>query len=255
MTFVIPINNQTVYQNNFLSSPVLQKIHSKQIIQQIDYNSAPEALNDAIDKATNEIIIFTHQDIYLPEKWLTDLQNSLNYLEMNDPNWGVLGSYGLDKLGKKWGNIFSTGLGVIGQKSEIPVKIRTLDEIVLILRKSSGLRFDENLPHFHFYGTDICMSAAERGMHCYCIPGFCIHNTNEIFVYPKEFYICYNHIKKRWNKQLPIETSCIKITQFDTEVYIRHLKKIYWKITKKNLKPNYRVDNPQHILTYLECTN
>jgi len=57
------------------------------------------------------------------------------------------------------------------------VTVQTLDEIVLIFRRDSGLSFDETLPHFHFYGTDICMRAAEQGRQCYAISAFCVHNT------------------------------------------------------------------------------
>ena len=68
--------------------------------------------------------------------------------------------------------------------------VQTLDEIVLILKKSSGLRFDDSLPHFHFYGTDICLRAAQRGMRSYAISAFCVHNTHQTLVLPEEFYEC-----------------------------------------------------------------
>ena len=97
-----------------------------------------------------------------PEFWLLDLQRALDSLQQTDPEWGVLGCYGVT-LDEGRGYIYSGGLGVMGKPTDRPGPVQTLDEIVLILRKSSGLRFDDRLPHFHFYGADICMTAAARG--------------------------------------------------------------------------------------------
>ena len=65
---------------------------------------------------------------------------------------------------------YSTGLGVLGGNFADPIRVRTLDEIVLITRKSTGLVFDDTLPDFHFYGTDICLRSELQGRSCYIIP-------------------------------------------------------------------------------------
>jgi hypothetical protein len=105
--------------------------------------------------------------------------------------------------------------------------IQTLDEVVLIFRRSSGLRFDDHLPHFHLYGADLCLRAAKTGLKTYAIPAFCIHNTNQYLVLPKEFYECCRHIKRRWKDQLPIQTTCVRITRFNRFIYSRRLQEAY----------------------------
>ena len=62
-----------------------------------------EAYNDAIDKAQNDLIIFAHQDVIFPEQWLPHLERVLQYLEENDPQWGVLGCYGKTRPARVWG--------------------------------------------------------------------------------------------------------------------------------------------------------
>ena len=47
--------------------------------------------------------------------------------------------------------------------SELPAPVATLDELLLIVRRDSGLRFDPDLG-FHLYGADICLQASEQGL-------------------------------------------------------------------------------------------
>jgi hypothetical protein len=80
------------------------------------------------------------------------------------------------------------------------------------IRKSSNLRFDERLPGYHMYGTDICLEARRRGMKSYVIPAFCIHNTNGYRMLPLQFWRSYLFMRKKWRSELPIATSCTEIT-------------------------------------------
>ena len=175
----------------------------------------------------NDLIVFCHQDVYLPEAWLKDLRSALDYLANTDPNWGVLGCSGMTVDRQHWRYLYSSGLGVSGTPLEHPKPIQTLDEIVLVLRKSSGIRFDEQLPHFHLYGTDICLRASSKGMKSYVVSAFCIHNTHQALVLPTEFYECCKHIRRTWSDCLPIQTTCIRITAFNGAVYTRRLRESY----------------------------
>jgi hypothetical protein len=249
ITFVIAVNDRDLFERNFLASPCLrQSQHHHQILIQDNFSSATKAYNDAIDRAANDLIVFCHQDIVLPEAWLSQLQLSLDTLAMTDPNWGVLGSYGKSQDGRGWGYVYSSGRGVVGEPFDRPVVVQTLDEIVLILRKSSGLRFDDSLPHFHFYGADICLRAAIRGMKNYTISAFCIHNTHQTLVLPKEFYECCKHIKLVWSDFLPIQTTCIRITRFNFPLYDRRLREFYLRHVRRREYGGTRVSNPLSLL-------
>jgi len=140
------------------------------------------------------------------------------------------------------GHVYSSGLGIVGNTSE-PGEVQTLDEIVLVLRKSSGLRFDEGLPHFHFYGVDICLRAAARGMKSYAISAFCIHNTYQNFNLPGEFYECCEHIRKVWKNSLPIQTTCITISQSNLPIYMRRLRQAYLKHIRRKEHEFTRADD------------
>jgi hypothetical protein len=150
VTFVSAVNSREILHKNLLASPVFQSPRAHQLIVQEGFPSAARAYNDAIDRSENDLLILVHQDVILPGKWLADLGETLTHLSQSDPQWGVLGCYGETKSREDKGYVYSPDMGTIGKPLAVPELVQTLDEIVLILRKSSGLRFDETLPHFHF---------------------------------------------------------------------------------------------------------
>lgn len=248
-TFIVAVNNTKILRNNLYLSPGLLNNRKNQIVIKENYPSASLAYNSGIDEADNEIIIFIHQDIYLPETWFSDVTRCLSYLEEKKINWGVLGCFGSGKAAEAGlGRVYTTGLGLHGRKINEPEPVETLDEIILIIRKSSGLRFDPLLPHFHLYGADLCMLAKDNGMINFAFQGFCIHNTNQLLNLPKEFYNCYFYVKRKWAKFLPIYTSCLIISRFNEELYLKKICEFYGKMLGKKRVPLLRVDDPRTVL-------
>jgi hypothetical protein len=249
ITFVVAVRSRgEVLENNLLASPCFRVSNDHQILVQENFRSAAKAYNDAIDKSVNDLIVFCHQDIFLPESWLPDLRHALACLETDDPGWGVLGSYGETRDDNGRGYVYSSGIGIMGKPFEHPAPIQTLDEIVLILRKSSGLRFDESLPHFHLYGTDICLRAAKRGMKSYAISAFCIHNTCQNLVLAPEFYECCRHIKKVWKDSLPIRATCMTITRFNLPLYRKRIQETYQRYIRRREIGGTRVSDVRRLL-------
>jgi hypothetical protein len=246
ISFVVAVNDDTVFKNNIATSPIFNQIGDYEIIIKSDYKSAAMAYNEAIATSKYDLLIFAHQDVYFPETWIRDLEKSLNILEEQAQPWGVLGCWGVSVDNIRQGHVYSSGLGcVLGESYSHPKEVQTLDELVLIIRKSSKLRFDESLPNFHFYGTDICIAAAQRGLKSYAINAFCIHNSNGLNKFPKEFYTGYKYLKKRYSTLLPIQTTCIRITKDNKEYYAYRLRNILRIF--KSLSKNMRQDNPRSI--------
>jgi hypothetical protein len=195
------------------------------------------------------VVVFIHQDVYLPEPWLDQLASSIHFLASRQINWGVLGSFGSHPNAPGGlGRVFTTGLGSHGNVISEPTPVETLDEIVLVVRKSSGLRFDEKLPHFHMYGVDICMSARSVGLGSYAIPATCVHNTNQLIDLPTEFVQCYQHIKRKWVSALPIAASCITVSRFDLDLRRRSLRRLLDRALGLSAKPLPRVQDPRQLM-------
>ncbi len=211
-SLIVAVNNEDVLENCLLKSP---DIHAFcQIIPKRDFPSAGEAYNAGISNAMHEILIFSHQDVYLPPGWLTSLQSAIDRLDGIDPHWGVVGVFGIAKAGGTAGYIYSTGLKkILGEPSTCVIEAQSLDEMLLVTRRSRDLFFDEKLPGFHLYGTDICLEAKRRGMKNYIISAFCIHNSNGIQFLPGAFWRSYFFLRSKWWCELPVTTPCTVITK------------------------------------------
>ncbi len=248
LTLAAAANNKQVLQQNLLASPCVQQGQIDELLIQEGFASAAKAYNEVLEKSRNDVVIFAHQDMYFPEPWLAELETSLKYLDAHDPNWGVLGCFGVSADRKRYGRVYSAGLGVIGTAIEHPTAVRTLDEIVLIVRKPSGLKFDTSLEGFHFYASDICLRALARGMNNYAIPAFCVHNTQLNPTLPADFYECYKQFKKIWRDSLPVHTSCITVSALDIPARILRLREAYITYIRRTPVETTRSTDPRSLL-------
>ncbi|MHB8754122.1 MAG: glycosyltransferase [Candidatus Acidiferrales bacterium] len=248
ITFAVAVNSEQLFESNLLASPCFREPHGHQIIVQRNFRSAARAYNEAINKSDNDLIVFCHQDVFFPESWVAQLDIWLRFLANSDKDWGVLGCVGITRYGQVRGHVYSSGLGVVGARFDRPATVQTLDEIVLILRKSSGLRFDNELPNFHLYGTDICLRAAKKGMKSYAISAFCIHNARQGFILPSEFYESCRYIKRIWRDCLPIQTTCVRISNLNVSLHLRRLREAYLKYIRHKMLGAARAENVQEIL-------
>jgi hypothetical protein len=242
--FITASNNEEILRTNLLASPDLA---GNEISVQRGARSASEAYNRGIDASGGEIMIFLHNDMFLPAGWLEKLRRTVEILKSADPNWGVLGIIGVTATGLAHGHVYSTG-----QKRELGSdfvgvrEIQSLDEIVLVLRRASGLRFDERLPGFHFYGTDICLEARSRGLKSYVFAAFGLHNTRDVFMLPVAYWQCYLYMRRKWRHSLPIMTLSIAITRWHIPV-LRHLLYMLRRAVRRQLtgeKIGERVADP-----------
>lgn len=170
-----------------------------------DYSSAARALNAGLDGSSASIVILAHQDVYLPKGWLDRLISQIDEIERHGENWGVIGLYGRRPNGDEVGRVWSSGLGrVLGDSGFAPAEVVTLDELVLIVRKASGLRFDEGVPGFHFYGTDIVMQGRVRNIPSYVVEAPAIHNGKPVRSLKGAYAEAYRYMQRKWAKHLPI---------------------------------------------------
>jgi hypothetical protein len=210
-SLIVAVNDDQVLRGTLLKSPDLR--NHCQIICKYGFSSAARAYNEGLSEATNDILVFCHSDVYLPPHWMSHVSEAIQALDSAHAKWGVLGVVGADLNGTVQGHVFSTGLqSIIGAPFSGSVRAKSLDEMVLVMRRSTGLRFDESLPGFHLYGTDICLEASERGLGSYIIPAFCIHNSRGIKFLPPAFWSSYSYMRRKWRAQLPVVTCCCTIS-------------------------------------------
>ena len=224
LTFVVAVNDSSVLQSNFLASPILSCGTRHQVLLQKGFPSAGRAYNGALDFAKNEIVVFVHQDVFFPARWDAKLFAQIAAIEAFDADWGVIGCIGVSSQGEIVGHAYcNSSQGEVGNPScADAVEVRSLDEFVLAFRKSSGLVFDENLPYFHFYGTDVCLSAQSKGLRNYAISNFCVHNAMPVIELSREFWLCAKYMTAKWYEKLPVRTTCTTLTSsFRLRLFLR----------------------------------
>lgn len=242
LKFVSLVNNEAVLQSSLCASPTLHSAGTLALCR--GATSAAIAYNKVIQQTSEEILIFIHQDVYLPYDWVTNLEKAIDAVEVNDPSWGVLGLFGVDAFAKRLGWLYSTGLGeVVGSAFSSPQPVRTLDEVVLVVRRSSGLTFDEALVGFHMYGTDICLEAERRGMNCYAVPAFAIHNSNGIRQLPWSFWKSCAFVRTKWKNRLPIVSPCTIVSR-NPFLTARQMLERFIRFNLLNRRAGNRVSNP-----------
>lgn len=207
MTFVCATNKRDVLEKNFLSSP---NIHCHELFIYDNPECICAVYNDAVQKATYDIICFTHQDIYMPITFHDNLKKSLNDLERVD--WGVIGLAGGTYDGHISACICDRGR-IFKTPDKKPAQVKTIDELMLIIKKSSfkNIKFDENIKNHHLFGTDICMQSIKSGMKNFVIDAYSYHNSCASFVLPDEYFDTEKYIQEKWADYLPITTTCSTI--------------------------------------------
>ena len=246
----VAANDDALLGHCLLASPGARS--ASKVLVERGFPSAAQAYNAASLKAESDIVVFAHQDVYLPAGWDDRLGSALEHLHAKDPGWAVAGVVGIATGLAPTGYAYCTGLQrIVGAPFPEPVEAETLDELLLVVRRSSRLRFDEQLPGFHLYGTDICLTARTSGMKAYIIPAFCVHNTAGLDFLPVSFWRSYLYLRRKWRATLPIKTPCTTITRFGWPIVSHTLRSAY-SCYVRGEKAGSRVKDPSALLRNLE---
>lgn len=203
-------NDEFYLQNNLLASAVIQA--GAPITVERRAVSAAAAYNHGLDSTTAPIVIFAHQDVYFPPGWERLLLQTLADLERQDPNWALVAPYGISKEGDHVGEVWSTSIGRrLGAPFPAPVPAQSFDELVIVMRRSAGLRFDEALPGFHLYGTDIVQTALAGGQGAYIAWLPVVHNDKFHGALGEDFAASYHYARRKWRRCLPLRTPVQRI--------------------------------------------
>lgn len=221
VTFAAAVNNREILRANLLASPVIASGQFPLVIE-YDPPSASRAYNCLLDRMATELVVFAHQDVYFPAGWEEGLLRAIDELEQSGANWGVLGLLGLDSGGALLGEIWDCS-GRIGQRKDAAMRAVAIDELAIILRSNSGLRFDPALPGFHLYAADILLTARKLGLETYVIDCPVVHNCPKHGQLDRSWDRAYHHMRRKWGSVLPIPTLTMPITRTGWPIWRRRL--------------------------------
>jgi len=220
-------NRRDILTRDLLRSP---EIKSGKINVTVIWNalSASHAYSRAMDMATADIVVFVHQDVYFPDGWFHRMRAACDALTKRDPSWAVAGVCGITPEGEFVGHLWDSGLAdVCGQPFDPPRQAISLDEVVLIVRRSSGVTFDEEMLSFHLYGTDIVLEARSRGKTAYVVDLPLIHNSKANVRLDHSYGDAYSYMVRKWRSYLPLPTVIVKLTRNPLPLFFRRLRLKY----------------------------
>jgi hypothetical protein len=245
LSFATCVSRPETVRTNLRASPCLRPGKPHQVIAVEGCSSAASGLNAGLQYAKGELLVCVHQDVYLPEGWDRCLVQQFREAERRFGPIGVAGVYGVGpvllakggpagcraaepaKGGARCEDFIPHPPSLIPAESaerigwvvdrrrmlrdgpELPARVATLDELLLVVRRDSPLRFDPALG-FHLYGADICLQAAECGLAVVAIGALCQHNSRSIGL-PEAFCQSAAVFARKRSHRLPVVTPCVII--------------------------------------------
>ena len=204
-------HSNAILHANLAASPLLaqQPLHVER-----GAVSAGAAYNRLIDSTDAPVIVLANHDVYLPQGWDRLLVRRLAELARIDPDWALFGAFGVGLDAAPIGPVWSSSLGqIVGRVPMQPTAVQSFDELLIVVNRASGLRFDETLPGWHFYGTDIVTQARARGLTAYAGSLPCIHNDRFHAALGQDFADAYRHQQIKWRDRLPLRSPITKISR------------------------------------------
>jgi arylsulfatase A-like enzyme len=241
ISFVVAVNDDEELRHNLLSSPIAADPFHQWILvdnkRNRHFKDITRLYNEALEQAQNELVFFFHQDVYLPAGWESQLHKSLRELEAEDLHWGVIGAVGrLAPVDGHKGKVIGRSCDPHQMYSapSFPFEVQCLDEQWIGIRKSSGLKFDGNLPGFHCYGIDLSLSARRQGMKSYIVDAFVWHKyrdrdgsfidcreksekivTRRTRRFRRAFQQSIAYVSAKWRDYLPVNSTSYLFTEAD----------------------------------------
>lgn len=197
--------------------------------------------NQLIEKAKGRYIIFCHQDIQLNYSNRADLELRITEIEKMDNRWAVLSNCGATGI-LEYALRVTEGDGVERNTNNFPSRVNSVDEHFFLVKASTKVQFSKRLNGFHFYGTDICLSAKKGGYTSYVIDFHLSHLGGGTV--DEAFYKCKENLINEYAERLPglgwIQTTCARIYISDNQIknkiynsnFPNYLVKKYHKIRR-----------------------
>lgn len=130
-----------------------------------------------LQEAQGTYIILCHQDVELLVDGRARLDAVLAELTAKDAQWGLCGNAGAKTDGSLALRITDPNTGPISQGGPFPVRVISLDENFIVVRREANLALSHDLSGFHLYGTDLCLNADSLGLHAYVIDFHLLHKS------------------------------------------------------------------------------
>lgn len=132
--------------------------------------NAAQGLNHGIEQLAADWIVCVHQDVLFPPGFWAQLTTALAALPADA---AVAGIVGCERSGRFHGHILDPNGHCYWPG--LPHEVLAVDEVLIAVRKDSGMRFCPEVPGFHCYGADLCFETEQRGLRVMAIDAPLLH--------------------------------------------------------------------------------
>lgn len=227
VAFVAAVNDEAVLRQCLAASPDIAGGASLSVCRKAA--SASAAYADALARADADIVVFAHQDVYFPAGWVAHLLAQVAAVAARDADWAVMGLAGLGTDGAVLGRAWSSGLGaVVGSERMLPARAVTLDEMVLIVRRDSGVSFDAAMPGFHLYAADLVENAAAAGRGVWVIDCPAVHHSKPVIRLDSGYAAAWHFMRRKYADRLPIRNLVCDIEAQPWALWRKQIR-VRWK--------------------------
>jgi hypothetical protein len=189
------------------------------------FATAGIAYNQALDECEAPWLLLAHQDVYLPAGFAARIIEVLDHLSKTAPDWAVAGVVGGAVSGAIIGQVWCSGNGrLIEGEEALPARAMSLDELIIIIRRDSGLRFDADLPSFHLYAADIILTAQALGRSTWVVDAPVVHHSRSVVNLGGGYAQAWNYMRHKWRAQLPITNLVCPITRSRLTLWEKDLR-------------------------------
>jgi arylsulfatase A-like enzyme len=232
-TFVVAVDDPDELKLHVLASPVFQSGRHQWLFVENGANRAYASISklyaDSARRASHRLVFHVHQDVFFPPHWEELVGGALAGLAAIDPNWGVVGVAG--RAPRSPGVTDPPNIGHWSDPHKyheptvpLPAEVQILDELLMVVRADSGVTFDPDLPGFHCYGADLCLSARDKGMKSYVVDAPVVHKLfrpdgtliersdqsqkiagRQTEAFRADFQRSAEYVRAKWAKYLPFE--------------------------------------------------
>jgi hypothetical protein len=177
-------------------------------------NSAGEwnsysAIRHFIKNGKGDFIVILHDDISFNSVQYNQLVKEIQRVTNIDPKASLFGVAGISIDRHRGVGHFYDGQGEHNLGFHKSGQVDSLDECLLVIKKGVGINVSDELNGYHFYGSDLCVNARQKGLSCYVIDfpitHFSTGNINGSFFEAREEF--EKHLQKKRLNQF-ITTTC-----------------------------------------------
>jgi SAM-dependent methyltransferase len=204
ITFVACVNDEDQLESNLRRSPCFWPGSPHELLLMREQRSAADGLAAGIAEASNDLVVLVQQDMYLPLGWDRQFASQFAQAEAQYGPIGVAGLFGIqfrDGEVRHVGQIIDRDT-LLDRGVQLPAAVDVLDEVLLAVRRSSGLRADPELG-FHLYGADLCLNAQKLGLRNVVLRAPAYHNSLFAEVGP-QFHVARRLLLDRWPDIRPL---------------------------------------------------